>query len=37
MIIGMDPWAFAGWLGTILAAIICILYGIYYGLKRREG
>jgi len=29
MIIGMDPWVFVAWIGTIIVAIICVLYGIY--------
>jgi len=29
MIHGMDPWVFTAWIGTIIAAIICVLYGIY--------
>ena len=29
MILGMDPWVFTAWIGTILAAIFCVLYGIY--------
>ena len=29
LILGMDIWAFTAWIGTILAAILCMLYGIY--------
>ena len=29
MILGMDPWVFTAWLGTIIVAIFCVLYGIY--------
>ena len=29
MILGMDPWVFTAWLGTIIVAIICVLYGLY--------
>jgi uncharacterized membrane protein YobD (UPF0266 family) len=29
MILGMDIWVFTAWIGTILAAILCLLYGIY--------
>ena len=29
MILGMDPWVFTAWLGTILASFLCIIYGIY--------
>jgi len=28
-ILGMDPWVFLAWIGTIFAAIFCLLYGIY--------
>ena len=30
LILGMDIWVFLAWIGTILAAIFCVLYGIYY-------
>ena len=30
MILGMDIWVFIAWIGTILAAILCLLYGIYH-------
>ena len=29
LILGMDPWVFAAWIGTIIVAIFCVLYGIY--------
>jgi hypothetical protein len=29
-ILGMDYWVFLAWILTILSAIGCILYGIYY-------
>jgi len=29
-ILGMDIWVFTAWLGSILAAILCILYGLYH-------
>lgn len=29
MILGMDPWVFTAWIGTIIVAILCVLYGIY--------
>ena len=29
MILGMDPWVFLAWIGTILAAIACVIYGLY--------
>jgi len=30
MILGMDIWVFTAWILTILAAILCVLYGIYH-------
>ena len=29
MILGMGPWVFTAWIGTIIVAIFCVLYGIY--------
>lgn len=29
MILGMDPWVFTSWIGTILVATICLVYGVY--------
>jgi hypothetical protein len=38
MILGMDIWVFTAWIGTMLAAVLCLLYGIYhqYLKKSRE-
>jgi len=37
LILGMDPLVFTAWIGTILAAILCVLYGIYHQfLKKPE-
>jgi len=38
MILGMDPWVFAAWIGTIIVAIFCVLYGIYneYFVKEKK-
>jgi hypothetical protein len=30
LILGMDPWVFLAWILTILSAIFCLLYGVYY-------
>lgn len=30
MILGMDPFVFAAWLGCILATVLCVVYGIYH-------
>ena len=29
LILGMDAWVFTAWILTILAAILCVIYGIY--------
>ena len=30
LILGMGIWVFLAWILTILAAILCILYGVYH-------
>ena len=30
LILGMDIWIFIAWIGTILATIFCIFYGLYH-------
>ena len=30
LILGMDLGVFLAWIGTLLAALLCIAYGIYY-------
>ncbi len=30
LILGMDPFVFIAWIGTIFAAIFCVIYGIYF-------
>ncbi len=30
LIIGMDIWVFLAWILTILAAVVCVIYGIYH-------
>ena len=35
-ILGMDIWVFIGWLGTILATILCILYGLYHEFLKKN-
>ncbi|MFH1101530.1 MAG: hypothetical protein V1726_05810 [Methanobacteriota archaeon] len=34
-IFGMDPVVFTAWIGTILAAILCIVYGVYYQFLKK--
>jgi len=36
MILGMDPWVFTAWIGTIFVAIICVLYGVYNEYLKKE-
>jgi hypothetical protein len=36
MILGMDIWVFTAWIGTIIAAIFCLLYGCYWYLKKTD-
>lgn len=35
LILGMDLWVFIAWIGTILAAVLCILYGIYHQFVKK--
>ena len=35
MILGMDPWVFTAWIGTIFVAIFCVLYGIYNEILKK--
>jgi len=36
LILGMDLFVFIAWIGTILAALFCVLYGIYYEFIKNE-
>ena len=36
MILGMDIWVFTAWIGTILAAVLCQLYGFYHWYKKKS-
>ena len=36
LILGMDAWVFAAWILTILAAIACVIYGIYYEYLKKD-
>lgn len=36
LILGMDIYVFIAWIGTILAAILCILYGIYQEFFKKK-
>ena len=35
LILGMDPWVFTAWILTILSAIACVLYGLYYEFLKK--
>jgi heme/copper-type cytochrome/quinol oxidase subunit 2 len=35
LILGMDPWVFVAWILTIISAIFCIIYGLYYEFLKR--
>ena len=37
MILGMDTGVFAAWILTILTAIACVIYGIYYEYIKKDG
>jgi len=36
LIIGMDLGVFIAWIGTLLAAILCVLYGLYYQFIKKS-
>jgi len=36
LILGMDIYVFIAWIGTILAAILCILYGVYQEFFKKK-
>jgi hypothetical protein len=36
LILGMDAWVFTAWILTILAAIACVIYGIYYEYLKKD-
>ena len=36
LILGMDTWVFLAWIGTILATIFCVIYGIYYQFLKKS-
>lgn len=35
LILGMDLGVFIAWIGTLLAAVLCIIYGIYYQFNKK--
>jgi hypothetical protein len=36
LILGMDTGVFVAWIGTIFAAVLCVLYGVYYHFKQES-
>jgi Na+-driven multidrug efflux pump len=36
LILGMDLGVFLAWVGTLLATILCILYGLYYQFIKKS-
>ncbi len=36
LILGMDIGVFLAWIGTLLAAVLCIVYGIYYQFVKKK-
>ena len=35
-LLGMDFFVFIAWIGTILAAIFCVIYGIYHEFIKKS-
>ena len=36
LILGMDLGVFIAWIGTLLATILCIVYGLYYQFIKKS-
>ncbi len=36
LIIGMDLGVFLAWIGTLLATVLCIVYGLYYQFIKKS-
>jgi hypothetical protein len=36
LILGMDILVFLAWIGTILATILCVIYGLYYQFIKKS-
>jgi predicted outer membrane lipoprotein len=36
LILGMDLGVFTAWIGTLLATVLCILYGLYYQFIKKS-
>lgn len=35
LIVGMDIGVFLAWIGTLLATVLCIVYGLYYQFMKK--
>jgi H+/gluconate symporter-like permease len=36
LILGMDMGVFLAWIGTLLATILCVVYGLYYQFVKKS-
>jgi H+/gluconate symporter-like permease len=36
LILGMDIGVFLAWIGTLLATVLCIVYGLYYQFIKKS-
>jgi H+/gluconate symporter-like permease len=36
LILGMDLGVFLAWIGTLLATVLCIVYGLYYQFIKKS-
>lgn len=36
LILGMDMGVFLAWIGTLLAAVLCIVYGLYFQFIKKS-
>lgn len=36
LILGMDMGVFLAWIGTLLATVLCIVYGLYYQFVKKS-
>jgi len=36
LILGMDLGVFLAWIGTLLATVLCIVYGLYYQFVKKS-
>lgn len=36
LILGMDIGVFVAWIGTLLAAVLCVVYGVYYQFIKKS-